>query len=82
MITIKIRNESISFLKRIQGDIYGLIHPSCGSFRYLMVLIDTSNRWLHICLLSTSNKTFSKLLAINQVKSSLPKLSNWEYLSW
>ena len=59
----KIRNELISFLERIQGDICGPIHPPCGSFRYFMVLIDASTRWSHICLLSTRNQAFAKLLA-------------------
>ena len=59
----KNRNESISFLERIQGDICGPIHPPCGSFRYFMVLIIASTRWSHICLLSTRNKAFAKLLA-------------------
>ena len=36
----KIRNKSISFLERIPGDIYGPIHPSCGPFRYFIVLVD------------------------------------------
>nr|CBL94139.1 putative polyprotein (retrotransposon protein) [Malus domestica] len=47
----------------IQGDIYGLIHSPCGPFRYFMVLVDASTRWSHVCLLSTRNATFSKLLA-------------------
>jgi len=32
IITRKIINESISFSKRIQGDICGPIHSPCGSF--------------------------------------------------
>jgi len=44
----KIIVESPSFLQRIQGDICGPIHPPCGSFRYFMVLIDTSTRWSHV----------------------------------
>jgi len=59
----KIRNESISFLEQIQGNIYGPMHPQCASFRYFMVLIDVSTRWSHICLLSTQNQAFAKLLA-------------------
>jgi len=55
IITRKIRNESILFLERIQGDICGSIHPLCESFRYFMVLIYASTRWSHICLLSTRN---------------------------
>ena len=32
IITRKIRNESIPFSNRIQGDICDPIHPPCGSF--------------------------------------------------
>jgi len=35
-----------------------------------MVLIDTSTRFSHICLLSTCNKTFAKLLA--QLRTHFP----------
>ncbi|KAM1093339.1 hypothetical protein ACFX2B_008349 [Malus domestica] len=47
----------------IQRDICGLIHPSCGPFRYFIVLVDISTRWSHVYLLSTRNVAFSKLLA-------------------
>ena len=46
-----------------EGDIYGPIHPSCGPFRYFMVLVDASTRWSHISLLFTRNVAFAKLLA-------------------
>jgi hypothetical protein len=39
----KIDKESPKFLERIQGDICGPIHPSCGPFHYFMVLIDASS---------------------------------------
>jgi len=32
-------------------------------FIYFIILIDASIRWLHICLISTRNQTFAKLLA-------------------
>ena len=41
---LKVDNESPSFLQRIQGDICGPIQPSCGSFRYFMVLVNASTR--------------------------------------
>ena len=59
----KIVVESPSFLERIQGDICGPIHLPCGPFRYFMVLIDASTRWSHVCLLSTRNVAFARLLA-------------------
>ena len=40
----KIVSKSPAFLKRIQGDICGPIHPPSGPFRYFMVLIDVSTR--------------------------------------
>ena len=59
----KIAFESLAFLERIQGDIYEPIHPLSGPFHYFMVLIDASTRWSHVCLLSTRNVAFSRLLA-------------------
>ena len=59
----KIRFENPTFLERIQGDVCGLIHPPCGPFRYFMMLIDASTRWSHVCLLSSRNMAFAKLLA-------------------
>ena len=55
--------ESPTFLEPIQGDICGPIHPPCGPFRYFLVLIDASSRWSHVCLLSTRNVAFVRLLA-------------------
>ncbi|KAG7528682.1 Integrase catalytic core [Arabidopsis suecica] len=59
----KVNKETLNFLERIQGDICGPIHPPCGTFRYFMVLIDASTRWSHVCLLSTRNQGFARLLA-------------------
>ncbi|KAG7529163.1 Ribonuclease H-like superfamily [Arabidopsis suecica] len=59
----KVNKETLNFLERIQGDICGPIHPPCGTFRYFMVLIDASTRWSHVCLLSTRNQAFARLLA-------------------
>ena len=59
----KVTFESPTFLERIQGDICGPIHPPNGPFRYFMVLIDASTRWSHVCLLSSRNVAFSRLLA-------------------
>ena len=41
---LKISVESPSFLERLQGDIYGVIHPPCEPLRYFIVLIDASIR--------------------------------------
>jgi hypothetical protein len=59
----KLKDESLSFMERIQGDICGPIHPLSGPLRYFMVLIDASARWSHVCLLSTRNHAFAKLIA-------------------
>jgi transposase InsO family protein len=60
---LKIRAEPLKFLERIQGDICGPIEPSSGPFRYFMVLIDASTRWSHVCLLSTRNHAFAKIMS-------------------
>jgi hypothetical protein len=60
---LKILAEPLRFLERIQGDICGPIEPSSGPFRYFMVLIDASTRWSHVCLLSTRNHVFTKLMS-------------------
>ncbi|KAK5813179.1 hypothetical protein PVK06_028627 [Gossypium arboreum] len=70
---VKVRIESFKFLERIQGDICGPIHLPCGPFRYFMVLIDASIRWLHVCLLSTRNLAFTRLLAqIIRLRAQFP----------
>ena len=58
----KVKFEFPIFLERVHGDICGPIHPSCGHFRYFMVLIDASTRWSHVCLLATRSIAFSRLL--------------------
>ena len=61
------------FLERIQGDICGPIHPPCGPFKYFLVLIYASTRWSHICLLSTRNVAFARLLAqIIRLRAQFP----------
>ncbi|KAM1025235.1 hypothetical protein ACFX2C_038430 [Malus domestica] len=60
---IKIIHDPLKFLQRIQWDICGPIQPTCGPFRYFMVLVDASTRWTHVFLLSTRNAAFAKLLA-------------------
>ena len=59
----KVGTKFPRFLERIQGDIYGPIHPPCGPFRYFIVLVNASIRQSHMFLLSTRNPTFAKLLA-------------------
>ena len=59
----KVTFESPAFLERIQGDICGPIPPPSEPFRYFMVLIDASTRWSHVCLLSSRNVVFARLLA-------------------
>ena len=59
----KVIYESPVFLERIHGDICGSIHPPCGPFYYFMILIDASIRQSHVCLFSTHNGAFARLLA-------------------
>ncbi|KAM1897640.1 hypothetical protein ACFX14_032080 [Malus domestica] len=70
---LKVDDESLLFLQRIQGDICGLIQPPCGPFRYFMVLVYTSTRWSHVCLLSTRNVAFARFLAqIIKLRAQFP----------
>ena len=69
----KVEYESPTFLEHIQGDICGPIHPPSGPFRYFIVLIDASTRWYHVCLLSTRNVAFARLLTqIIRLKAQFP----------
>jgi hypothetical protein len=68
--------EPLKFLERIQGDICGPIQPISGPFMYFMVLIYASTRWSHVCLLSTQNHVFAKIMAqVIRLKASFPE--NW-----
>ena len=68
-----IASKSPAFLEYIQGDIRGPIHPPSGHFRYFMVLIDVSTRWSHVCLLSTRNIAFVRLLTqIIRLRAQFP----------
>jgi hypothetical protein len=64
---LKFKNETLNFLERIQGEICSPIPSLSGPFRYFVVLIDASTRWSHVCLLSTCNHTFAKLIAQPQI---------------
>ena len=71
---LKIRAEPLRFLERIQGDICGPIEPTSGPFRYFLVLIDASTRWSHVCLLSTRNHAFAKIISqIIKLKAHYPE---------
>jgi hypothetical protein len=69
----KVIIKSPSFLQRIQWDICGPIHPPCWPFIYFMVLIDISTKLSHVCLLSTRNVAFARLLAqIIRLRAQFP----------
>ncbi|KAL4020716.1 hypothetical protein IC575_019497 [Cucumis melo] len=69
----KVGVESPTFLERIHGDICEPINSPSGPFRYFMVLIDTSSRWSHVCLLSRRNLAFARLLAqIIKLRAQFP----------
>jgi hypothetical protein len=71
---LKIKDEPLKFLERIQGDICRPITPTSGPFRYFMVLIDTSTRWSHVCLLSTHNHAFFRIMSqIVKLKANFPE---------
>jgi hypothetical protein len=50
-------------MERLQSDICGFIHPPREPSRYFMVLIDASTIRSQVCLLSTRNIVFARLLA-------------------
>jgi hypothetical protein len=71
---LEIHAEPLKFLERIQGDICGPIQPLSGPFRYFMVLIDASTRWSHVCLLSTRNHAFAKIMTqVIRLKAHYPE---------
>jgi hypothetical protein len=56
---LKIKAKPLKFLERIQGDI-------CGP--------DASTRWSHVCLLSTHNHAFAKIMSqIIKLKANFPE---------
>jgi len=61
-IPCKDNQRTYSFSPADTGDICGLIQSPCGPFRYFIVLVDASTYWSHVCLLSTRNVVFPKLL--------------------
>ena len=69
----KVGIESLTFLECIQRDICGPFHVPCEPFRYFMVLVDVSNKWSHVCLLSTCNLEFTRLLTqIIRLRAQFP----------
>src|ERR1041384_7391026 len=55
------------------ASICGPIQPLSGPFRYFMVLIDASSKWSNVCLLSTRNHAFAKLISqIIQIRNTFP----------
>lgn len=65
--------ESLSFLQRIQGDIFVPINLGSGPFKYFMAMVDASFHLSHVCLLSTRNVAFSRLLSyIIKLKTHFP----------
>jgi hypothetical protein len=71
--SLKIHVEPLK-LEHIQGDICGPIQSLCGPFRYFMILIHTSTRWSHVCLLSTCNHASTKfMMQVIRLKVNYPK---------
>ena len=60
----KLPTELPPRLHCLHGDIFGLITPPSGPFRYFMVLVDTAGIHFEVSLLSIRNIVFSKLLAM------------------
>jgi hypothetical protein len=71
---LKIHAEPLKFLERIQEDICCPIQSLCEPFRYFMIVIDTSTRWSHVCLLSTRNHAFAKFMTqVIRLKTNYPE---------
>ena len=69
---MKIENESLNFLERIHGDIYGPIHPPCRPFRNFMVLIDASIMVTCLFIINSQPGVCEIASSTNSNKSSLP----------
>jgi hypothetical protein len=52
----------LSFLNVFNETFVVPIQPLSELFMHFMVLVDTSTRWSHMCLLSTCNHAFAKLI--------------------
>jgi hypothetical protein len=71
---LKIHTEPLKFLERIHGDICDPIEPISGPFKYFMVLINASTRCSLVCVLSTQNQAFAKIMAqVIRLKANFPK---------
>jgi hypothetical protein len=71
---LKIHAEPLKSLERIQGDICGPIQPLSGPFKYFIGIIDASTRWSHVCLLSTRNHAFVKIMTqVIRLKAHYPE---------
>jgi hypothetical protein len=82
--SLKIQAKLLKFLEPIQGDICGLIQPLSGPFMYFIctrnhtkpfkVTYVVSTRWSHVCLLSTRNHAFAKIIAqVIKLKAEYPE---------
>ena len=72
----KVNYASLSFLQKNKGDIFESIHPTSGSFRYFIILVDAFMGWSYIWLLSTCSVVFV-LLLVQSIKLSY--LCNFGY---
>ena len=63
-VLVKIVNGTSTKTSKLQGDVYGLINPPSGPFRYFMVLVDAFGTHFEVSFLSTRNMVFPKLLAM------------------
>jgi hypothetical protein len=71
---LKIHAEPLKFFERIQEDICNPIQQLYDHFRYFMILIYTSIRWSHVCLLSICNHTFAKfIMQLIRLKMNYPE---------
>lgn len=63
LLKIKLQEENNEFQERIQGDIYGPIHPSYGPYLHILFGVDRCINLLVRCDLIKRNVAYAKLLA-------------------
>lgn len=69
----KVGHEYPLFSQRIQGDIRDQSIHLVDHFVIFIILIDASKRWTQVCLLSTSNIIFARLIAqIIRLRAQFP----------
>lgn len=71
--TLKLANKIPNFLEQINADVCGPIDPPSGPFRFFLVIIDSSTKWIQVSLLATRNSVFARIIAnILKLRAQFP----------